>query len=786
MRAAALGSTTVGLAVKLNATSLSDFQPLLTALGRHSSVGVGGSLSFDGTVNGRLRAPDIAGHVEAANFTYIYMPTVKPAQLQPVAATNDTKHRSWLHPKGAPAPPPQPAPTARRIHVDHFSGDVKYSQNEVALQKAVIQEGAAQLKVDGSTQLDRGNFTDNSHFQVHATVHDADVTDLQRVAGFDYPVSGKLNLAVQASGTAADPHGDGHISLTDGQLHGRPIKTFTSKIAFANHEAMLNDIDLEAAHGKVAGSAAYNIRTEEGRLDLRGQSIDLADVPEIQLQRLQTAGVVDFTVKGSGTVEHPVINGHVEIASLVINGDRVGNLIADAVTQGRQLTLTARSKFPKATFTLDGNVDLEGDMPGNATLKFANLDLNPFIPESIRDDVTRHASLDGQAEVSGPFKKPELLQGRLHIDQFSVEVEHIGVKSDGPVEATLSNETITVQRFTLVSEDTHFNLTGTASLKGERRLNLMANGSLNLKLAETLDPELSATGVANTNIKIDGTVAEPLIAGRIEIQRAGLSTIDLPLGFSEMNGALVFNQDRLEFENVSGRMGGGHVKIGGFVTYGRTIGFNLALDGNDIRFRYSGISVTSDQSLRMTGTLNNAQVTGNITVTRFAQIPTADLSGLFAQAGAPARVPNPRSPLNNLHLEVRIQSTPELTVQTSLAKLSGDVDLRLRGTAAHPVLLGRVNIAEGDVKIAGTKYHLERGDITFIDPVRIDPVLDVEATTRVRDYDITIGLHGTLERLNTTYRSDPPLSSDDIISLLAFGKTQTEAAMGGAPSPASR
>ena len=74
--------------------------------------------------------------------------------------------------------------------------------------------------------------------------------------------------------------------------------------------------------------------------------------------------------------------------------------------------------------------------------------------------------------------------------------------------------------------------------------------------------------------------------------------------------------------------------------------------------------------------------------------------------------------------------------------------------------------------MAGTKYHLERGDITFIDPVRIDPVLDVEATTRVRDYDITIGLHGTLERLNTTYRSDPPLSSDDIISLLAFGKTQ--------------
>ena len=120
-------------------------------------------------------------------------------------------------------------------------------------------------------------------------------------------------------------------------------------------------------------------------------------------------------------------------------------------------------------------------------------------------------------------------------------------------------------------------------------------------------------------------------------------------------------------------------------------------------------------------------------------------------------------------------------MQTTLAKLSGGVDLRLRGTAARPVLLGRINIAEADLKIEGTKYHLERGDITFLDPTRIDPVLDVEATTRVRDYDITIGLHGTLERLTTTYRSDPPLSSADIVALLAFGRTQYDTTAAATP-----
>ncbi len=783
-----ISKTTVAFTLKANTSSLADLQPLFAGMGSAPPpFELAGSLSFAGTVNGRLRAPEIDGHLQATNFNVIYTPTAKPAQVQPAsAAPAQSKHRSWLHPTGEippPPPPPQASARARRIHVDQFDGDMQYSQTGVSLHKAVVQEGSAQLNLDGTAVLDKGEFTDNSQFHVQAVVHNADVTSLQHAAGTSYPLSGTLNLSLQASGTLADPQGHGQVSLTGGEAHGRSINTFTSKIVFANHQAQLEDIHLLAGHGTVGGTAAYNFRTEEGKIDLVGKSIDLADIPEVQLPRLQTSGVADFTVKGSGTLEHPVINAHAEIASLVLNGDKVGNLVADAVTRGRQLTLTARSKFPKATLTLDGNVDLEGDMPGSATLKFANLDINPFLPASVRSDVTQHASLDGQAELSGPFKQPRLLRGSLHIQQFSVEVEHIALKSDGPIELTLADEVISVQRFTLTSTDTHFTLMGTASLRDQRQLNLHADGSLNLKLAETLNPDLTSYGDSKIDVRIAGTVSEPLISGSIAVQHAGMSVIDLPVGFGDVNGTLAFNQDRLELENVTGRMGGGHVKLGGFITYGRTIGFNVSADGTDIRFRYSGISVTSDQSLRLTGTTESAQLAGNVTVTRFAQIPSADLQALVASAGAPASIPNPKSPLNNLHLEVRILSTPELTVQTSLAKLSGDVDLRLRGTAARPVLLGRINIAEGDIKLAGTKYHLERGDITFIDPVRIDPVLDVEATTRVRDYDITIGLHGTIERLNTTYRSDPPLSSDDIISLLAFGKTQSENAMGSTTSP---
>jgi translocation and assembly module TamB len=291
-------------------------------------------------------------------------------------------------------------------------------------------------------------------------------------------------------------------------------------------------------------------------------------------------------------------------------------------------------------------------------------------------------------------------------------------------------------------------------------------------LFHALDEEITSYGTTDGDVTVKGTLAKPLLNGRVVVAHAGFSVIDLPAALGEMNGTMVFNQDRLEVEKLSGRVGGGQVNFSGFISYGSTLGFDLRSHGTDIRFRYAGVSITADQELRLYGTLKSSALSGQVTVTRFAQIPSADLTSAFAPM-AP-EIPNPTSPLNNLRLDVRIISAPELTVQTALAKLSGDVDLRLRGTGTRPTLLGRINVAEGDINVNGTKYHLDRGDVTFANPVHIDPILDVEATTRVRDFDITIGLHGTLEKLTTTYRSDPPLSSDDIISLLAFGRTQEE------------
>jgi translocation and assembly module TamB len=163
-----------------------------------------------------------------------------------------------------------------------------------------------------------------------------------------------------------------------------------------------------------------------------------------------------------------------------------------------------------------------------------------------------------------------------------------------------------------------------------------------------------------------------------------------------------------------------------------------------------------------------------VLLTRFGIGPDIDLAA-FASTGGVSAPPDPNALSNKIRLDVRVTSSPQLDFQNSYAKLAGTVDLTIRGTVATPSVLGRIQITDGSATFAGTKYQLQRGDIYFTNPVRIDPIIDLDATAQVENYDVTIGLHGTMTNLKPTYRSEPPLSEADVFALLALGRTQEEA-----------
>ena len=99
-----LGTTFAALKLNVNTSSLTELQPMLTAMGNAPlPIELGGSAHFSGTLNGKLRTPQIAGHLQATNFAYIYTPAAEtPARR--TAPPPPAKHKSLFHLASNPAP----------------------------------------------------------------------------------------------------------------------------------------------------------------------------------------------------------------------------------------------------------------------------------------------------------------------------------------------------------------------------------------------------------------------------------------------------------------------------------------------------------------------------------------------------------------------------------------------------------------------------------------------------------------------------------------------------------
>ncbi|MGH9556439.1 MAG: translocation/assembly module TamB domain-containing protein, partial [Terriglobales bacterium] len=537
-----------------------------------------------------------------------------------------------------------------------------------------------------------------------------------------------------------------------------------------------SDMTLAQNGGQVGGNFAWRFSDARFRFDLKGAGFELARLKRLQHPRWSLAGQADFTAQGSGTSDQPQFAGTLRVRSLVLNGEEAGDFEAGAVTRGEVLYMTARSRFRQAELSAEGGATLRGDWPAEISLRFAELDVDPLLRTFFKGRLTGHSRIAGTAQVRGPLRRPRELSIEASVDQLALDVENVKLQNHGPLLFAISNQTLDVRSFHIVGDSTNFSAWGKVGLTGEQRLDLEARGGLDLRLLQTLDPDVQSQGTTALSVVARGTLASPQLQGKVGIADAAISFIDVPNALSEINGELVFNENRLQVQSLSARTGGGKLDLGGYITYARGLYFSLTAVGDGIRLRYPpGISSVADADLRFVGSAAGAILSGEITVTRFGVSPGFDLAAFLTRARQSSAMRGRGTAMENLRLDVRVVSTPELQVETSLARLSGDVDLRLRGTAAHPAILGRVNMTEGRIVFNGTEYQLTQGAVTFSNPVSIEPVLDLDAAARVRQYDITIRFHGPVDRASLTYSSDPPLPSSDIIALLALGRTHEEA-----------
>jgi len=738
------GSSTLHIAV--STSNLEEWRPLVAALGgpAYLPFQVNGSATFNGVAGGTFSAPTLGGILAATDFEFTMPATARTPQKQ--------------------------------VHWDSLATTIQFSSHNLVFRGGTLRREDTSADFDLNAVLQNGQFTADSPFTARVNLHHVDVASTAALAGFDYPVSGTADVSVQIAGTRAQPQVQGHIHAGNASAYGETIQNFDADLHIAGSETALNNIHLSHEDAEVSGSAAYTPATRGFRLDLSGKNFDLSHIPQIHLDPLPVEGRADFTLQGSGTLQAPVISALVHVSDLTFDHELSGGMNLEATTKDGELRLSGHSEFPKGTLAIEGSVAMHGDYPANITAHTDHLDLDPVWRAYLGGQLTGHSEVTGTVTMLGPLRYPAqwTLQGTA--TDIAIELEYAKLHNQGPVRFTYADETAHIQPTHLVGDGTDAVGHGDIHWGGNQDLDLAADGQIDLKLLSILDPSITASGQATVHITLGGNLDRPFPQGGVEIKNGTVNYAGLPSGLSELTGTLDFTRDRVHINQLTARAGGGSIDFKGDATnFNGQLNFNFTAAGKDVRLRYPpGVSSTATAELHWVGNRSASTVSGDILVTKLAMTPGFDFGSYLERSRQTAAISPANSPLYNVKLDVAVRTAPELQMKTAVARLSGDADLRLRGSAARPSVLGRADILEGDATFNGIKFRLERGDITFANPVAIEPQVNLQATTHVRNYDLDITVTGTPDRLAVNYRSEPPLPKSDIIALLALGRTSEE------------
>jgi len=741
-------SATSALRLSVSTSSLEEWQPLIAAFRGPLPLPltVKGNATFNGNVTGGAFSSPVLGGALVVNDFDVTIPA-------------------------------SPHLAQQQVHWDSLATSVQLSAHNIALRGATLRRDDTTAEFEVTAALQSGHFNEDSPFTLRANLHNVDVTAVQALAGYDYPVTGKADLFLEASGTESNPQGSGQVHLSGASAYGQSIQQFDANLRFAQGEAAFENIHLFHYDSVVTGSAAYNPSSRSFRLDLTGSNFDLARIHEIRSGRVSVEGRADFTLKGSGTYDAPSITADVHVRDLTLDHELAGELDLQAVTQGSELHLSGNSHFLRGSVLLDGNVQLRDDYPMKLAFRLDHLDLDALWRSYAHGQITGHSAVGGSIEMHGPLREPGKWNLDGNLNDLSLDVENVKLRNQDPIRFSVANDFVHIDQLHMLGQGTDFTAHGSMHISGARELDLTADGRLDLKLVSTIDPDFISSGLVSMNMAVGGTLSDPFPQGRLELTNGSIAYAGLPSGLSELNGSLVFTLDRVHIENLKARTGGGTLDLKGDATYyNQQLNFNLTASGKDVRLRYPpGVSSTADAELHWVGTRSSSTVSGDILVTKIAVTPGFDFGSYLERSRRYSSVAAANSPLYNIKLDIHVQTAPELQMRTAVARLSGDADLRLRGSVARPAVLGRADVLEGQATFHGTKFTLERGDITFANPVAIEPQLNLQASTHVRNYDLNITVTGTPDRgLNLNYRSEPPLPKSDIIALLALGRTNQE------------
>jgi len=736
-----LGAVDSALELRLNVADLHDWDDFINDIRGpdEAPTRIGGNVVWKGRILGPIAGPTFSGQLRAKNANF------------------------------------------GRLAWDDIEGTLEYSPDSFSLTNTTTRWGDTTANLNLHMQFDGDwGFLPESPWTAEVRTSDARLEDLQGLFGTNYAANGVLSGDFRGSGTHQAPVMDANFSLSQFQYKGSRIGRISGLLHLARDEWSLTDADLTQGAARAHGDVVYRPVEKEVKFEVSGHGVALESIPELQNPSFPFAGKLDFDVHGSGPLLAPEAQGQFRVTGLEIGKDVQGNFHGQIQADGHTAHATLDSEMNIGKMDAEIDVQLHGNLPVQGKLSAVQINMDTAIKSGLHlEQITGHSSVTGEFTMTGELLRPETIEITAAISSIEFNYELVDVQNDGPVLLVYRKNEVRIEKAHLHGPNTDVRVSGSARFDGNRPLHFAVAGAMNLRFLRGFVPNLNAQGEMTANVSIEGTLSNPRITGTASVQDASANYADFPIGLSHVKGNLVFDRSRLLFDRITAQAGGGDLTLFGSVIYGEgPLRFEVNAVTRQVRIRYpTGMSWLVGGKLQLAGTSDAAVLSGQVEVRRVLLSGDADIASFFQNASFSSPGAAATSPfLRNLTFDIAGHTGPGAQIEWSGAHVEIDGDVRMRGNWDRPIILGHIHLLSGEMSFRGNNYQLTRGDINFANPFQIDPELNIEATTTISQYQVTINFSGKASRLSLTYRSDPPLPDSDIIALLAIGSTGEESA----------
>jgi translocation and assembly module TamB len=756
---------TSNLHVDVTSTDASELQRLLISSGavpsleeqfRLYGLDLGGRLVFNGTINGALKDPLVAGHAELGSLI------VNGRDLGSLAANI--------------------ASTATETRVSE-GRLVQATGGGAQFTLVIPRMGENNISIDAT--LDRMN---GDVVLALARINKSLIPDNTTIQS---DISGQIRIG----GIPNNMSGVADVRFAPGKINGEVLQNLTAHATFSGSTVNVDKLDASLSAGHIIGSGKFDTATRAFEFTGSGDHVQLDRLAALTAHpKLNLAGTASLKVSAKGSdfkvVSTYQIDFDAESNDVAIDGRPAGNVKLVGRTENKQLnvTFTTTGLLGAQPQMVTAHVDLSNEkLPATVESTITGADLTQvfkiLLPES---DVVVNGRATGTLKLSGNLiyendQGEESLSlrgltGTANFSELTVNVQDITLSAAGPLVVDFAPNEINFHEARFTGQGTNVTLGGAVATGPGGHNTLAVNGQINMRILSGVSPDVFSSGFAVLAINVGGTYENQRVTGRASVNNASISVLvgDQRIQLANLAGTILFNSHQAQIEKLEGTLGGGKVTAtGGAQLSGFSISqFLFNIHGEKVTLSYPQdfrSTVTADLELR--GNQQIQFIRGNVQVHRTEYTKDIELEQLINQRPQTSIEEGGEFQFAQTAVfdKLRVEGRNALVMHNNLGDVVASVSLELNGEVKDPIIEGRITATRGTLNFRNNPYEITRGLIYFPARRGIDPVLNIEGQSVIRGYRVTALLEGPVSHPTTSVSSEPSLPQADVVSLILTG-----------------